>query len=110
MLAPDLFWRSQPNVELKYDQEGFAKGMDLASKLDKDQALNDLSDAINTLHQLPSVSGKTGVVGFCLGGNTAYRLACHNLVDAAVSYYGGGIDQILDEAKKFKMSSFDALC
>ncbi len=43
-----------------------------------------------------------GVVGYCMGGNLAYRLAAQGKVDAAVCYYGGGIDQILDQAKGVK--------
>jgi len=99
VLAPDLFWRTEPGVELGYSEKDMAKGIALASKLDIDQAMTDLKDAIDTLHHLPSVSGKTGAVGFCRGGYIAYYLACRGLVDASVSYYGGGIDQALDEAK-----------
>ncbi len=99
VLAPDLFWRVQPGVELGYNSEDFAKGLDLYGKLDMNQALSDLSDAINTLKELPAVAGKVGAVGYCLGGNISYRLASRGKVDAAVSYYGGGIDQALDEAK-----------
>lgn len=99
VLAPDLFWRSEPGVEIAYDNEGFAKGLDLYGKLDINQALVDLSDAIETLRILPSVTGKIGAIGYCLGGHIAYRLAARGKVDAAISYYGGGIDQALDEAK-----------
>ena len=76
VLAPDLFWRTEAGVEL-----------------------SDLGDAIDTLKTLPEVSGKIGAIGYCLGGHIAYRLASRNKVSAAVSYYGGSIDQVLDEAK-----------
>ncbi len=99
VLAPDLFWRSQPGVEISYDEEDFAKGLELAHKLNMDQALIDLSDAIDTLRALPSVAGKVGAIGYCMGGHIAYRFAARGKVDAAVCYYGGGIDQALDEAK-----------
>jgi carboxymethylenebutenolidase len=102
VLAPDLFWRSQPGFEIGYDKEDFAKGIEQYGKLNMNQALDDLSDAIDTLHGLSSVTGKVGVVGFCLGGHIAYRLAARGKVDAAVSYYGGGIDQALDEAKNIR--------
>jgi carboxymethylenebutenolidase len=99
VLAPDLFWRTEKGVELSYDGPGFAKGLELYGKLNMNQALADLSDAIDTLRALPSVTGNVGAVGYCLGGHIAYRLAARDKVDAAVCYYGGSIDQALDEAK-----------
>jgi carboxymethylenebutenolidase len=99
VLAPDLFWRSQPNFEIGYNEQDFAKGLDLYGKLDMNQTLSDLSDAIAALRALPSVTDKVGAIGYCLGGQIAYRLAARGEVDAAVCYYGGGIDQALDEAK-----------
>lgn len=103
VLAPDLFWRAEPGVELSYDSKDFAKGLELYGKLNMEQVLSDLDDAVETLRQLPSVKGKVGAVGYCLGGHIAYRLACRGKVDAAVSYYGGGIDQALDEAKNLRV-------
>lgn len=99
VLAPDLFWRLEPGVELSYTNKDFAKGLELYSKLDMNQALSDLGDATDVLRKMPAVTSKVGALGFCLGGHIAYRLAARSTVDAAVSYYGGGIDQVLDEAK-----------
>jgi carboxymethylenebutenolidase len=99
VLAPDLFWRVEAGVELNYTSSDFAKGLEIANKLDMEQVLSDLNDAIDALKKLPEVTGKVGTVGYCLGGTLAYRLAARNKVDAAVSYYGGSIAQALDEAK-----------
>jgi len=99
VLAPDLFWRTEAGVELSYEGQDAAKGMALYGKLDVNQTISDLSDATDTLRSLSSVVGGVGAVGFCLGGHMAYRLATHSKVDAAVCYYGGGIDKALDEAK-----------
>lgn len=99
VLAPDIFWRTEANVELNYNSEDFAKGLALVGKLDMDKTLTDLSDAINFLKTLPEVSGKVGSIGYCMGGLISYRLICQGKVDAAVSYYGGGIDQAIDEVK-----------
>lgn len=98
-MAPDLFWRSEPEIDMAYSEKESAKGIELYSKLDMNQAMSDLGDAIDTLCQLPGVTGKIGSVGYCLGGQIAYRLACRGLVSASVSYYGGNIDHALDEAK-----------
>jgi len=102
VLAPDLFWRIEPGVEIGYSQKELEKGMGYYQKLDFKQAVSDLGDAVATLRKLLSVTGKVGAIGYCLGGHLAYRLAASGKVDASVSYYGGGIDQALDEAKNIK--------
>lgn len=98
VLAPDLFWRIQPKIELGYGTEDLEKAMTLAVKLDKEQALQDLEDAVNELKRLPQCASRVGAIGYCMGGSFAYRLATHDAVDAAVSYYGGQIAQSLEEA------------
>jgi carboxymethylenebutenolidase len=98
-LAPDVFWRVQPDIELGYTPEDMQKGIATIQKCDQKQIVKDLSDAIKALRAVPQFAGKVGVVGYCLGGTMAYHLACSDLVDCAVGYYGGGIDKSLDEAK-----------
>jgi carboxymethylenebutenolidase len=98
VLAPDVFWRVKPHVELGYTPDDLKEAMQLAQKNDKEQMIKDMASAISTLKQRPEYAGKVGVVGYCLGGTVAYRLATHDLVDCAVGYYGGGIEQALDEA------------
>jgi carboxymethylenebutenolidase len=58
----------------------------------------DLVTTANTLRQRPEVTGHVGVLGFCMGGRLAYQLAASGAVDAAVCYYGGGIQNHLDLA------------
>jgi carboxymethylenebutenolidase len=99
VLAPDVFWRVQPHVELDYTPDDLKQGMQLAQKIDKEQMIKDMASAITTLKERPEYAGKVGVVGYCLGGTVAYKLATHDLVDCAIGYYGGGIDQSLDESK-----------
>jgi carboxymethylenebutenolidase len=103
VLAPDVFWRMQPRVDLQYDEEGTGKAFGFYQKLDFAQAAQDVASTIETLRGLPEVTGKTGVVGFCLGGQLAYRAAPIGKADAAVAYYGGGIDQHLDVAGSVTM-------
>lgn len=44
-------------------------------------------------------TGKVGVLGYCLGGKLAYLMvATRSGTDCAVSYYGVGIDLLLEEA------------
>ena len=100
VLAPDVFWRIAPRIELAYDEPGNAKAFEYYGKVDKPQAALDLADAAAHLRKHPAVSGKVAAVGYCLGGQLAYRMGALGAVDAAIAYYGGGIDQILALAEK----------
>jgi len=98
VLAPDLFWRVEPGVELGYDAEAMQKGLALVGKLDDKLLMSDLADTTKKLRSLSS-SPKIGVCGYCFGGYIAYRVAAAQLVDASVSYYGGRIGGALEHAK-----------
>ena len=99
VLAPDVFWRVEPHVQLGYTPDDVQKGMQLMQKSDRDQIIKDLTSALADLRARPEFGGKVAAVGYCLGGHMAYRLATRDLVDCAVSYYGGGIDGFLNEAQ-----------
>jgi len=45
---------------------------------------------------------KMVVIGFCLGGRTAFLADATYPLAAAVSFYGGGIDQMLDKVPELK--------
>ena len=66
VLAPDLFWRMEPGVDVELLEEA------------------------------------EGALGFCLGGKLAYLAAAHSGVDAAVGYYGVGIEGALDLVPQIK--------
>lgn len=102
-LAPDVFWRVQPRVELTYEGADRAKGIELMQKLDTNQAADDIGAAAAALRAMPEVTGKLAAIGFCYGGLLAYLSAARGSVDAAVAYYGGGIQNRLDEAAKVKV-------
>jgi carboxymethylenebutenolidase len=99
VLAPDVFWRVQPGVQLGYTPEDVQKGMALFGQCKPEQVLLDLGKAADTLKKQPQFTGKLGVVGYCLGGTLAYLMATADLADVAVGYYGGNIDKYLDAAK-----------
>ncbi len=98
VLAPDVFWRAEPMLDLGYNAEGIQKGLSAVGKLDDKLLMSDLADTIKKLRSLSS-SPKIGVCGYCFGGYIAYRVAAAQLVDASVSYYGGRIEGSLDLAK-----------
>lgn len=100
VLAPDVFWRLKPGVDLTYDDAGSAQAFDYMKKLDFPMAVQDLTRAVAMLRGLPEVTGGVASLGFCMGGLLSYLCAANAGVDAAVCYYGGGIDGQLDQAGK----------
>ncbi len=102
-LAPDLFWRLEPGVQLHENVEAEWKhARDLLGRFDRDAAVKDIQAALDHLRALPGATGKAGVVGFCLGGYMAYLAACRTDSSASVGYYGVNIQSRLDEAKSIK--------
>lgn len=94
-IAPQLFDRVTPDVELGYEEPDLGRGIELAfQKLDHALALQDLQAAIDAA----AGAGKVGVVGYCFGGLLAWRAACRSSgVTAAVAYYGGGVARERDQ-------------
>ena len=93
-VAPALFQRVQPDVELGYTEadmkQGFALKGDVES-LPAPGVLRDVDAAVAYAAELVP-GGKIGVVGFCWGGLMTWRTACNlGSVSAAVCYYGGGM-------------------
>lgn len=99
VLAPDLFWRLEPGVELGCEGADLEKAFALYQKFDVDQGVRDIAAAIAALRAQPECKGKVGALGYCLGGTLAYLTAARTDIDCAVGYYGVGIENLLDEAK-----------
>ncbi|MBX7199955.1 MAG: dienelactone hydrolase family protein [Rhodospirillaceae bacterium] len=96
-LAPDLFWRIAPGVQLdpsvpEEKKQGFA----LYQKYDFEKAFQDIQSTIDYLRTAPGATGKVGNMGFCAGGFLSYLCAARSDTDASASYYGGGIASKLD--------------
>jgi carboxymethylenebutenolidase len=105
-LAPDMFWRIEPRFERK-DESGFADAMEMIGKFDQDAARRDISAAFAHVLGMPECTGKVGAVGFCLGGTLTYVTAATARADgkgpdAAVSYYGSGIHDMLALAENIE--------
>ena len=101
-IAPDIFWRMEPGVELGQTEQDFAKAFDFYDRFDVEKGMSDIAQTIKALRGLPECKGKVGAVGYCLGGFLSYLTACRTDVDVAVCYYGVGIEKFLDEASKIK--------
>ena len=94
-LAPDLFHRSEPGVQLGYAEADVNQGFALMQQMDHAKALADIDACFADLR---SHGGQVAVLGFCMGGLLAFRSAANLNPDAAVAYYGGGIANFLGEA------------
>ena len=96
-IAPDLFWRIEPAIELDPDvPEEMQQGLKLMGKFDQDQGIQDIEATIRFARERVG-GGKVGAVGYCLGGRLAFMTAARTDVDASVGYYGVGIDGLLGE-------------
>ncbi len=96
-VAPDLFWRLEPGIELDPDVEPeFQRALDLMGKFNQDQGIRDIEAAIKWARG-ESGGKKVGAVGYCLGGRLAYMTAARTDIDASVGYYAVGIDGLLHE-------------
>ncbi len=96
VLAPDVFWRQSPRIELGYTSDDRQRGIALATALKPEQVMLDLRASVEALRGLPQAEGeKVGAIGYCMGGRLAYMTAALAEIDAAVCYYGGGIQDQL---------------
>jgi carboxymethylenebutenolidase len=97
-VAPDLFWRQEPGVDLSVTSEpDWQHGLRLYQAYDRDAGAKDVKDTANVVSKLPECSGKVGVMGFCLGGLMTFLTAVRYGVDAAVVYHGGDTEKYLGE-------------
>ena len=73
---PQLYWRLGTDVELAEDTpEGLQQAFGYMQRLDEAQAVDDAAAALEHLRAMPGTAGKAGVLGFCMGGRLAYKLA-----------------------------------
>ncbi|MDX2274270.1 MAG: dienelactone hydrolase family protein [Hyphomonadaceae bacterium] len=100
-IAPDLFWRIKPGIELTDQSEGeWKQAIDLMNQLDKNASVTDVAAAL--AYARSRGAAKAGVMGYCMGGYIAFLAACRTDSDASVAYHGGGIHTALGEAGGIK--------
>jgi carboxymethylenebutenolidase len=94
-IAPALFDRYEPGVDIGYTPEDIAKGRALKALARLEHVLLDVAAA----REAVAASGKVAVIGYCWGGYVAWMAAARLPgLACAVAYYGGGI---LDAAAEF---------
>ena len=103
VLCPDIFWRIEPGIDITdQTKEEWNKAFDLFGKFDIDQGVKDLISSVNHLRNLDNCNGKVGTVGYCLGGKLSYLMSCRSNADCNVSYYGVGLEDLLNESENMK--------
>jgi carboxymethylenebutenolidase len=99
-IAPALFDRFEPNVELGYGEADLKKAFQhFYPKLDPNVSLLDIAAAF---HHVKGAGKPTGILGFCYGGLTTWVSAVRGETlkmqpDCCVCYYPGGVGKFAAE-------------
>jgi carboxymethylenebutenolidase len=115
-IAPDLFWRIKPGIELTDQTDAeWKQAIEHMNALDKNASVRDVAATLTHARQMLSMEmrpvtpgakithgHKAGVMGYCMGGYIAFLAACRTDTDATVCYHGGGIHTALGEAGGIK--------
>jgi carboxymethylenebutenolidase len=97
-VAPDLFWRIKPGLELNPDiPEQMQEALGYFGQYNPDDGVKDIEATIKGIRERGG-SIKVGCVGFCLGGKLAYMAATRTDINASVGYYPVGLDRMLHES------------
>jgi carboxymethylenebutenolidase len=97
-IAPDLFWRQEPGVDLSVrSEDDWQHGLRLYAAYDRDAGAKDIRETVRTAAELPESTGKVAVQGYCLGALMAFITAARYEVAAAVAYHGGDTEKYLGE-------------
>jgi carboxymethylenebutenolidase len=100
-LAPDLFWRIKPGIDLTDQTDAeWQEAFGYMNQLDKNASVKDVQATLT--HARGMGCAKAGALGYCMGGYIAFLAACRTDTDATVAYHGGGIHTALDEAGAIK--------
>ena len=87
VVAPALFDRVKPGIELGYTPQDIEAGRDLRAKVPDAGAMADVEAAARALGARP-----LGIVGYCWGGTVSWWGATRTrLFKGASCWYGGGI-------------------
>src|ERR1700689_606922 len=97
-IAPDLFWRQEPDVDLDVRSEAdWQHGLRLYGAYDRDAGARDIAQTIRAAVKLPESTGKVALQGYCLGALMSFITAARHEGDAAGAYHGGDTEKYLGE-------------
>jgi carboxymethylenebutenolidase len=102
-VAPDLFWRQEPGVDLGVNSEpDWQHGLRLYQAYDRDAGVGDIRDTLDAVAKLPDCKGKIAVQGYCFGALMTFLTAVRCRVDAAVAYHGADTEKYLGEVDNLR--------
>ncbi len=98
VLAPALYDREHPGFQAGYNDEQYARAIELARVLHPiDLSVADIQICVDALVD----RGPVFITGFCYGGTMAFLAACRvKGLAAASGYYGGHIMPFIEETPK----------
>lgn len=100
-IAPDLFWRIRPGIDITDQTDAeWKQAIGYMNQLDKNASVRDVAATLT--HARGMGVSKAGCLGYCMGGYIAFLAACRTDTDASVAYHGGGIHTALGEAGGIK--------
>jgi carboxymethylenebutenolidase len=100
-VAPDLFWRIEPGIDITDKSEAeWKRAFELFQAFDQAKGIEDLKATVAACRTLPGANGKVATMGYCLGGRLAFMMAEQSDADANISYYGVGLDGLLGDLGK----------
>jgi carboxymethylenebutenolidase len=100
-IAPDLFWRIEPGIDITDKTEAeWKRAFELFQAFDQSKGIDDLKATVAAARSCSGTNGKVGTMGYCLGGRLAFMMAEQSDADINISYYGVGLDGLLDDLPK----------
>src|SRR6202035_5874823 len=78
-IAPDLFWRQEPGVDLNVTSEAdWQHGLRLYAAYDRDAGAKDIMETVRAAVELPECTGKVALLGYCLGALMVFMTIVRN--------------------------------
>ena len=100
-ICPDLFWRIEPGIDITDKSEAeWKKAFELFNAFDVDAGVKDIAATLEAIRKDPGCSGKAGAVDPQVVFPLPDAVSFAGDAEAAVSYYGVGIENRLAEAPK----------
>ena len=98
-VAPDLFWRQEPGVDLNVTSEAdWQHGLRLYQAYDRDAGVRDIKDTLDAVAKLPECTVRLPSWAIASARLMTFLTAVRCHVDAAVAYHGGDTEKYLGEA------------
>jgi carboxymethylenebutenolidase len=99
VLVPDIYWRIERNLDLGNGEDPSQRdeAVRYSTRYNESLGTDDLVAAAEWLRTASGVSSKPALMGFCLGGRMAVRVAAKADFACMVSMYGVGLTKLAPE-------------